>query len=227
MGQKESKPGTGHRERMRAKYQEHGFDYFSDLDVLEYMLFTPLTRCDTRPIADKLLRRFGSIMEVLYAPKEELMEIEGISEKTAGYLEQLGAFYRRCGQIAAREVTEIRSSSDAVLYLLPHFEGVREERLAVLLCDHARRPVCCKVLAEGGIDRVELSYRRLAGWIAATSCTGLYLAHNHPGGLLLSSPEDIYATIELQKFLKNMDVVIYNHFIIGENGEYMEIPFQR
>lgn len=49
----------GHRERLKARYLEHGLDNFNDINVLELLLFYAIPRADTNLIAHELLNRFG------------------------------------------------------------------------------------------------------------------------------------------------------------------------
>ena len=47
----------GHRERLKARYLEHGLDNFNDINVLELLLFYAIPRADTNLIAHELLNR--------------------------------------------------------------------------------------------------------------------------------------------------------------------------
>ena len=64
----------GHRERLKARYLEHGLDNFNDINVLELLLFYAIPRADTNLIAHELLNRFGSLSGVLEASIQELQE---------------------------------------------------------------------------------------------------------------------------------------------------------
>ena len=46
----------GHRERLKARYLEHGLDNFNDINVLELLLFYAIPRADTNLIAHELLK---------------------------------------------------------------------------------------------------------------------------------------------------------------------------
>ena len=61
-----------HRQRVRERYLKEGLDGFSEVQVLELLLFYVIPRQDTNPIAHRLIDRFGSLHQVLEAPVEEL-----------------------------------------------------------------------------------------------------------------------------------------------------------
>jgi DNA repair protein RadC len=68
---------VGHRDRLRDRF-ELGPDALPDYELLELMLFRMMPRRDTKPIAKALIRRFGSLAEVLAANPERLIEVDGV-----------------------------------------------------------------------------------------------------------------------------------------------------
>src|SRR4029079_16037976 len=76
----------GHRERLRERFFSAGPDALSDYELLEMTLFAAIPRRDTKPLAKALLKRFGSFAEVIAAPRERLMEVQGVGEAVANHL---------------------------------------------------------------------------------------------------------------------------------------------
>ena len=58
----------GHRQRLRERFLQEGLENFTQIQVLELLLFYCIPRQDTNPIAHALLNRFGSLSGVLEAP---------------------------------------------------------------------------------------------------------------------------------------------------------------
>ena len=85
---------TGHRERLKRRFLEQGLDGFTDIQALELLLFYSVPRQDTNPIAHGLLEHFGSLSQVLEAPAEELMKVEGIGEHSAVLLSLMNQMSR-------------------------------------------------------------------------------------------------------------------------------------
>src|SRR5215467_16304799 len=71
----------GHRERLRARFREAGAEAVADYELLELILFRALPRRDVKPLAKKLLEKFGSFAEVIAAPPARLAEISGLGEE--------------------------------------------------------------------------------------------------------------------------------------------------
>ena len=70
----------GHRERMRKKFIQSGFDGFTNHEILELLLFYSRPRIDTNAIAHRLIDKYKTISGVCNADIEDLKEIEGIYE---------------------------------------------------------------------------------------------------------------------------------------------------
>src|SRR6266700_7321422 len=81
----------GHRQRLRERFQSAGPDALSDYELLEMALFASLPRCDTKPLAKSLLKKFGSFAEVMHAPEALLREVEGIGEASINQIKLIAA----------------------------------------------------------------------------------------------------------------------------------------
>jgi len=69
----------GHRERLRQKFRQNPADV-SETERLELLLTYAIPRRDVFPIAQELISKFGSLVNVLDAPDHELIQIDGIGE---------------------------------------------------------------------------------------------------------------------------------------------------
>src|SRR5438034_6695239 len=56
----------GHRKRLRARFRQAGAQGLAEYELLELVLFRALPRRDVKPIAKKLLEKFGSFAEVVF-----------------------------------------------------------------------------------------------------------------------------------------------------------------
>ena len=55
-----AEPGhAGHRDRLRARFMTGGADAMPDYELLELLLFSAILRKDTKPLAKRLITRFG------------------------------------------------------------------------------------------------------------------------------------------------------------------------
>ena len=81
----------GHRERVRKKFLESGFNNFEDYEVLELLLFYVIPRKDTKAIAKELIAKFKTLANVLKADNKELKTINGLGDVAITFLKMMGA----------------------------------------------------------------------------------------------------------------------------------------
>src|SRR5688500_13225276 len=81
-----SKPGDGHRERLRQRFLEAQDGSVTDEALLELLLSYAIVRRDVQPLAKSLLARFGNLDAVLAAEPAALRKISGIKDATIALL---------------------------------------------------------------------------------------------------------------------------------------------
>ena len=65
---------------MRAKLLDKGAAAFSELELLEMLLYAGNPRTDTKPLAKTLMASFGSLSAVLRAPAKMLGDHRGMGD---------------------------------------------------------------------------------------------------------------------------------------------------
>ncbi len=108
------KDHDGHRDRLRERFATAGSDALADYELLELLLFRFIPRRDTKPIAKALLKRFGTLADVLNAPVDLLKEVDGIGAATALDLKIVTAVNQRAFRASLRS-REILSSWQALI----------------------------------------------------------------------------------------------------------------
>ena len=74
---------SGHRERLKKRFIDNGFDNMEDHEILELLLFYAIPRKDTNELSHRLIDHFGSISSVFDASISSLIEVKGVSNNTA------------------------------------------------------------------------------------------------------------------------------------------------
>ena len=207
----------GHRGRLRQRFLAEGLDHFSDVQVLELLLFYAIARQDTNPIAHRLLEHFGSLSQVLEAPVEELCKVEGVGENTAVYLRlvtQVGRYYLKD---RASKVKVLPTLESCAQYLQPYFFGQNVETVYLLCLDAKCKLLCCKKIAQGDVNSTDLSIRKIVETALNANASSVLLAHNHPGGMAIPSYEDIHTTQNVAAALRAVDVNFVDHLVICDD----------
>ena len=212
----------GHRDRMKKRFLEEGLDSFTDFQVLELLLFYCIPRVDTNPIAHRLLERFGSISQVLDAPVKELKKIPGMGENAAIFLHLIrdaGICYQVSRSAQAKVLPTLESCAE---YLLPFFAGRNVETVFLLCLDAKCKVLCCKKMGEGSVNSAGISVRKIVETALAANAVTVVLAHNHPSGLAIPSPEDMQTTKRVAMALQAVEVILADHVIVAD-GDYVSL----
>ena len=208
---------SGHRQRMKERFLREGLDHFSEVQVLELLLFYAVPRRDTNPIAHRLLERFGSLSQVLDAPVEELQKVEGISENAAVLLHlvtEVGRYYliNRTSQ-----ATILATIDRCAEYLVPFFFGRRNEMVYLLCLDAKCKLLCCREVGEGCVNSAGISTRRIVETALGVNATTVVLAHNHPSGVAVPSSEDIQTTRRISAALQAVEITLADHIVVADD----------
>ena len=212
----------GHRERLKARFLEEGLDNFTDIQVLELLLFYAIPQKDTNPIAHELLDHFGSLSQVLEAPVEELKKVNGIKDNAATLLSlitQISRYY----QVDCSQRVEVLTTLDACgAYLVPRFFGRSNETVFLLCLDAKCKVLSCKEVGEGSVNSAGISIRKIVETALAANATTVVLAHNRPSGVALPSNDDVQTTRRIAAALSAVEVHLADHIVVAE-GDYVSM----
>lgn len=210
-----------HRSRMRTRFCTTGADSLQDHELLEVLLYYALPRRDTNALAHEMLKRFGRLDKLFNASLEELIQINGIGERTAILLKTVFECHRRIENTVGPE-QELQLYDQIGEYLVKMYTGTQVEQMILLILDKKGHIVRTIQISEGTLDMVAVNKRKIVSCSLSASATFVVLAHNHPSGILVPSFEDKSITMELDELLKTLDIVLLDHFIIAD-GRYLGI----
>lgn len=212
----------GHRERLKQRFLEEGLDNFTDVQVLELLLFYAIPQRDTNPIAHALLDYFGGLSQVLEASVEELKKVPGISDHSATLLSlvtQIARYY----QVDCAQRVECLTSLDACgAYLVPYFFGRSKETVFLLCLDAKCKVLCCREVGEGSVNSASISVRKIVETALGANATTVVLAHNHPSGVALPSEEDVQTTWRVAAALNAVEIHLADHIVVAD-GDYVSM----
>lgn len=207
----------GHRQRLKARFQAEGLDNFTEVQVLELLLFYCIPRKDTNPIAHALIAHFGSLSQVLEASAEELMKVEGMGENAATFLRlttEVGRYYLVNRTMQA---TILPTIEDCAKYMLPFFFGRRNETVFLLCLDAKCKVLCCREVGEGSVNSAGISVRKIVETALGVNATTVVLAHNHPSGVALPSGEDVQTTRRIAMALSAVEIHLADHIVVADD----------
>ena len=211
-----------HRARLKSRFRDHGLDSFTDIQVLEMLLFYVIPRKDTNPIAHRLLERFQTFSQVLDAPLEELEKVEGIGKEAALFLKMIPASARYYMVDNAKREVILDTFYKCGKYLENFFIGSRVEKVYLLCLDAKCKALCCVEICEGSVNSAGISVRKVVEKALAAKATSVILAHNHPSGIALPSAEDLQTTKRIAEGLRAVEIPLVDHIIVAD-GDHISM----
>jgi DNA repair protein RadC len=208
----------GHRERLKKRFLSDGAERWHDYELLELVLFGSLPRRDTKPLAKQLIARFGSFAEVVSAPVERLVEVEGVGRATALELKIIAASAQRIakGGVARRKV--LSSWASVIEYCRTSMAFAEREEFRILFLDKRNQLIADEVQQRGTVDHTPVYPREIVRRALELSATALILVHNHPSGDPAPSQADIRMTLDIREIARPLGIAIHDHVIVGRNG---------
>ena len=155
---------SGHRKRMLEKFLTKGIDCFEEHEILEILLFSIFTRCNTNEISHRLIDKFGSLTNVLSASKNDLMTVSGVGENAAAYICFLGDFFNKYRIESAEKRKRLNSPEKLAEYAKTLFTNSAEETTYIVLLDRS----LCLI----GSEKISAAFTIFFGYRSEKYCKG-------------------------------------------------------
>ena len=221
MGQKDKQPSylRDHRRRLRDRFMQGGASAMPDYEMLELVLFRAIPRQDVKPLARKLIERFGDFNGVISAPTARLSEINGVGDSVVTELKIVEAAAHRLARARVLQ-RHVISSWDAVLDYCHTVMAHRDtEQFRVLFLDRKNVLIADEAQAQGTVDHVPVYPREVVKRALELNASALILVHNHPSGDPTPSDADIQMTNQIDQAAGALGLTLHDHLVIGRSRE--------
>ena len=211
----------GHRKRLRERYVKNGYEALQDYEIIELLLTFVKQRVDTKPLAKQLIKKYGTIEEILKADIKDLKETEGIGDITAVFLNFVGDI-AACSfkDKAEKEKISFRNKNQLISYLRNDIGFSKNEEFKVLFLNSVNEIIETEILFTGTIDKSAVYPRKILERALYHNARSIVFVHNHPSGNVSPSEKDIELTEEVKKFFKIVDINVLDHIIITKNSHF-------
>lgn len=207
---------AGHRKRTQEKFRNHGLEGFTDIEALEMLLFYAIPRANTNELSHHLLNHFNGFRGVMEATMGELKQVEGIGEKAAELITFVTAINRRYLGKLKKEGDKLSSIDELCEYAANISRYLREEELRMICLNGEGKLIKTHKLGVGSAVTVALPVREIVSIALRDSAAGVVLTHNHLSVNALPSKADIMSTLHLRELLRELDIELIDHIVVGE-----------
>ena len=211
----------GHRKRLRERYVNNGYEALQDYEIIELLLTFVKQRVDTKPLAKNLIKKYGTIEEILKADLDDLKKINGIGDITGIFLNFIGDImaYSFKDKFQKQNIS-FKNKNQLISYLRNDIGFSKNEEFKVLFLNSVNEIIETEILFTGTIDKSAIYPRKILERALHHNARAIVFAHNHPSGNIFPSEKDIELTKEMKEFFKIVDINVLDHIIITKNSHF-------
>ena len=170
---------------------------------------------DIKPLAKLLIDKFGSFADVIAAPAERLMEVDGVKEGTVAALKIVEAAALRLAKAKIIGKPALSSWEALLDYCTAAMSRTQTEEFRVLFLDRKNVLLAEEVHQRGTVDHTPVYPREVVKRALELGASALILVHNHPSGDPTPSRADIAMTREIAAAAKTLKIELHDHLVIG------------
>ena len=199
-------------DRPREKLLKKGPASLRDYELMAVMLGSGVPGKDVLKLSKEIVSRFESAFDTL--DLNALVSIHGMGEAKAA---QILASVELCRRHLLHRNVKIASAAD-VSDLLREYAAKKQEYFIVLTLDGASHLIEQRVVSIGTLNQSLVHPREVFADAVTDRAAGVIVAHNHPGGQLSPSREDIGVTQRLKEAGKLLGIELLDHVILTRDG---------
>lgn len=204
---------AGHRRRLRERFCRAGLGGLQDYEAVELLLSYAIPRRDVKPLAKELLRDFGSIEGLMDAPMHRLIDEHGMGMNSALLVKLIREICTKYLEQRVRDSDVLNALEDTENFVRMKLGGCQSETLMTIFLNSRNRIISYE-LTPGTVNHTTVYIRELAKRAVLCNATGVILAHNHPSGVCIPSPEDMQLTESVTRALATFGIKFYCHLLV-------------
>lgn len=211
---------SGHRERLRAQIQKTGLYNMSDIHFLEYLLTFVIKRSDTNPIAHALLNEFGSISNIFNASTFALMQVKGVGEQTARFLQYMSVVVHMHNKALAKNILKLDTINNISNYVTCTLPPSENEQFMIIVVNKNYSVKEYKIFKGVSHSFISIDKNEIAEYLINHKSSFLIFAHTHPHHSAMPSLSDLETFNTIQPLLDSLCIVLVENIIIGDEHIY-------
>lgn len=200
-------------ERPRERLLARGATALTERELVAIVLRNGMHGESAVDLAASLLADYGSLRALAVARPEELAAKPGIGAAKASALVAAFELGRRTNR--PDEPIILRCPEDVAKVARHELEGLRRERVLVLVCDAANRLRHTVTVSEGSIDSSPVPVREILNAVLRHDGRAFAIAHNHPSGDPEPSGADRHLTAKVREAAGVVGLRFLGHVVVA------------
>ncbi|WP_254229462.1 JAB domain-containing protein [Wolbachia pipientis] len=187
-----------------------------DHELIELILYRNV---EDNKVSEKLMKLFKSVGKVINADFHELKSVTGMNDSAIATIFSVRETLQRMLKEDLNELPVIESQKKLIEYLKVTIAQSTVESFLVIYLNKRSR-IIDEYLQEGTINKSPLYPREIMKRGLLVGATAMIIAHNHPGGNVKPSQQDISVTKTLSLACSSMDMELIDHLIVTEKNYF-------
>lgn len=202
------------QERPREKLVELGSRALSDQELLAIILGRGTQKHDVMSLSRRIIAIIDR--QGVDITAADLLDVDGIGLAKATLIAAAFEFVRRR---VRPEGVRIKHPTD-VLPLIQHYADRKQEHFIVVSLNGAHEVMTTRVVTIGLVDQSHVHPREVFSDPITERASAIVLAHNHPSGQLVPSPEDLDVTHRIKVAGDILGIEVLDHVLFTHKGFY-------
>jgi DNA repair protein RadC len=219
-------PHEGHRQRLKEKFIIDK-NSLADHELLELLLFYAVPRKNTNVISKNMIEMFGTLSDLCDSESKDISNVCGVSENTAVLIALVSYMAKRNSSIKINKGNNLKLSSPKIAgeYAVNLFRGEGYELFYLICLNSQKKVVQAALVQKGTLSEVPVYTRLVVELAIRHKAHSVILAHNHPGGSLTPSQDDINITKEIEAAFETISIAVNDHIVVA-GEEYISLKEQ-
>lgn len=211
---------SGHRGRLKSRYNMIGPSGLSEHEILELILTYAVPRRDVNPLAHRIIDRYGSLEAALKQSAFDLAADTGISLHTATLLSLIGdASINAIFVDGSLKNKRFKNVGEAMELCRGMIGGVPREASCAIMLDKAGF-IADHYVQQGEAYSSRFDLKRLISRSLAVGAESVVLAHSHAADVPGHSEADARLTQDIEELLGTVDLRLVEHIIVNGDNCY-------
>lgn len=211
-------PPIGHRKRLRDRLLKSGGDALQDYELLEMVLFAAMPRGDAKPLAKRLIDRFGGFAGSIAADQQALRTIDGMGDAGIAALKVVEAAAQRLGRESVIDKPVLSNWDRLIDYCRMQIGRSTREHFRILFLNRRNVLIADEEQQRGTVDHTPVYPREVVKRALELGASAIIMVHNHPSGDPEPSRGDIDMTLEVRDISARLDIALHDHIIVSATG---------
>lgn len=203
--------------RPREKLQNRGADSLSDYELIMAIVGSGNGQASVTDISRQILNLLKSNDNKL--SYNDLINVPGMgAAKATQFMASYELWRRRFEKSDRPMITDLKTAAKQ----FDEIKHKRQEYVMVLSIDGAGRLINKRVVSIGTVNASMIHPREVYADVIADRASAVVIGHNHPGGTMEPSDEDVSVTKRLKQAAELLGISFWDHLIVTQD-DYLSV----